>query len=359
MSESAHDGRESRVLLAAAAFVVIVAGMRAATEIIVPVLVAAFLAALCLPAFNWLLDRRVPAAASLCVIILTVVVIGTFVVAIIGNSVNDFVQDRALYEARIYELQDDAFKWLTTKGAFVWLKEHGINLDEIKRQQAFDTSKIFAMFSTMLGSLGALMSNAFVIFLLFVFILLEAAVFHAKLSAIGSGSSGERLQKIQQDIRRYLGIKTMVSLMTATAATVLLLFLGVDYAFLWGLLAFLLNFVPNIGSIIAAIPPVVLALIQPGLGLATACLAAIGFVVINVVIGNVIEPRVTGKSLGLSTLVVFLSLLFWHWVLGPVGMVLSVPLTMIVKIVLENTNDLRWVAILLNSKAPDPASTKA
>lgn len=359
MRESAAEGREFRILVATAAFVVVVAGMRAATEIIVPVLVAAFLAALCLPAFNWLIERRVPAAASLGVVILTVVIIGTLVVAIIGNSVNNFVQDRAEYEARIYELQDDAYEWLTAKGAFVWLKKHGVDVEEIKRRKAFDTGKLFATFSSMLGSLTTLMSNAFVIFLLFVFILLEAAVFHEKLSAIGSGTSGERVQKIQHDIRRYLGIKTMVSLMTAASATVLLLLLGVDYAFLWGLLAFLFNFVPNIGSIIAAFPPVMLALIQPGLGLASACYAAIGYAVINIVIGNVIEPRVTGKSLGLSTLVVFLSLIFWGWALGPVGMVLSVPLTMIVKIVLENTSDLRWVAILLDSKAPDPADTQS
>ncbi len=359
MDKPSKESKEFHVLLSVAAVVIIVAGMRAAAEIFIPVLVAAFLAALCLPAFNWLLERRVPAVVSLGIVILTVVVVGTFVVGIVGNSVNNFVQDRAEYEARIYELQDNAYQWLTAKGAFVWLKEHGIDLEEIKRQKAFDTRNLFATFSTMLGSLGALMSSAFVIFLLFVFILLEAAVFQAKLSAIGSGSSGERVQKIQQDIRRYLGIKTIVSLLTAVSATVLLLLLGVDYAFLWGLLAFLFNFVPNIGSIIAAIPPVVLALIQPGLGLATACYAAIGYLAINVVVGNVIEPRVTGKSLGLSTLVVFLSLIFWGWVLGPVGMVLSVPLTMIVKIVLENTNDLRWVAILLDSKAPDPADAEA
>ena len=126
--------------------------------------------------------------------------------------------------------------------------------------------------------------------------------------------------------------------------------LGVDFPLLWGLLAFLLNFIPNIGSFIAAVPAVVLAFLQ--LNLATAAYAAAGYVALDFVIGNVIEPRLMGRGLGLSSLVVFLSLVFWGWVLGPVGMLFSVPLTMIVKIVLDSSDDLRWIAILLSSEAP-------
>ena len=128
---------------------------------------------------------------------------------------------------------------------------------------------------------------------------------------------------------------------------VLLALIGVDYPVLWGALAFLLNFIPNIGSIIAAVPPVLLALIQ--LGVAQAALVAGGFLVINMAIGNFLEPRYMGQGLGLSTLVVFLSLVFWGWVLGPVGMLLSVPLTIAVKIALEVRPDTRWMAIMLGS----------
>ncbi len=146
-------------------------------------------------------------------------------------------------------------------------------------------------------------------------------------------------------------IKTLVSLATGIAIAIWLGVLGVDYAMLWGLLAFLLNYVPNIGSIIAAIPAVLLALVQLGVG--SALLAALGFLVVNAAIGNVIEPRFMGRGLGLSTLVVFLSLVFWGWVLGPVGMLLSVPLTMTVKIALESNEDTRWIAILLG---PQPSA---
>jgi predicted PurR-regulated permease PerM len=141
-------------------------------------------------------------------------------------------------------------------------------------------------------------------------------------------------------------IKTAVSLLTGISITLWLLFLDVDYPVLWGLLAFMLNYVPNIGSIIASVPAFLLAFIQHGIS--HALLAILGYVVVNVVVGNIIEPRYMGKQLGLSPLVVLLSLVIWGWVLGPVGMLLSVPLTMIVKIALEATEDLRWVAIMLS-----------
>jgi predicted PurR-regulated permease PerM len=136
-----------------------------------------------------------------------------------------------------------------------------------------------------------------------------------------------------------------------------LMLIGVDYALLWGLIAFLLNYVPNIGSIIAAIPAVLLALVQ--LGPVHAVLVAGLYLIVNVVMGNAVEPRLMGKSLGLSTLVVFLSLVFWGWVLGPVGMLLSVPLTMIMKIALEVNPSTRWLAIMLGSDVSSAIKTAA
>ena len=117
---------------------------------------------------------------------------------------------------------------------------------------------------------------------------------------------------------------------------------------LWGVLAFLLNYIPNLGSIIAGTPAVLLAFIQFGLG--RALVVAAGYVVINIVFGNMIEPKIMGQRLGLSTLTVFLSLVFWGWVWGPVGMILSVPLTMVVKIALESKTETRWIALLLGSE---------
>jgi len=142
-------------------------------------------------------------------------------------------------------------------------------------------------------------------------------------------------------------------LLTGIVVTVWFTIIGVDFLILWGLLAFLFNFVSNIGSIIAAIPAVLLAFVQSGFDLAL--LAIGGYAVINISVGSFIEPRVMGRGLGLSTLVVFLSLIFWGWVLGPVGMLLSVPLTMIVKVILESDEQTRWIAVMLGS-AGDIAS---
>ena len=124
--------------------------------------------------------------------------------------------------------------------------------------------------------------------------------------------------------------------------------LGVDFPLLWAMLAFLLNYIPTIGSIIAAVPAVLIALVQLGPGEASA--TAIGFVGINMVFGNIIEPRLMGYGVGVSPLVVFIGLFFWGWVFGPIGMLLSVPLTMTLKLALESDKRTRWIAILIGSE---------
>ncbi|MDX1440115.1 MAG: AI-2E family transporter, partial [Rubricoccaceae bacterium] len=159
------------------------------------------------------------------------------------------------------------------------------------------------------------------------------------------GATFPQIRQFTEGMKQYLVIKTMVSLLTGTIVALWLTIVGVDFPLLWGLLAFLLNYIPNIGSILAAIPVVLLALVQLGLG--SAVLVAVGFLVINMVIGNVIEPRWTGHGVGLSPLVVFFSLVFWGWVLGPIGLILSVPLTVTLKIALESSPETQWLAVLL------------
>jgi len=161
------------------------------------------------------------------------------------------------------------------------------------------------------------------------------------------------LATVTDSLKRYIVIKSLISLFTGVAVGLIVGLMGVDFPVLWGLLAFALNFIPNIGSILAAVPAVLLAMIQ--YGPASALIVAGGYVAVNLVVGNLIEPRVTGQGLGLSTLVVFLSLVFWGWVFGAMGMLLSVPLTMTIKIALESHPDSRWVAALLGS-SPQPVS---
>jgi predicted PurR-regulated permease PerM len=180
--------------------------------------------------------------------------------------------------------------------------------------------------------------------------LIEAAKIPAKIAAAfpDRDLSNEYLQRIGEDTWKYTKIKTLISLLTAVATTVGLWFLGIEYSVLWGLLIFFLNFIPNIGPIIASIPPVLLALVDQGL---FGCAMVTGYLVfINWVIGYGLEPRYLGEGLGISELVVLLSLIFWGWLLGPIGMFLSAPLTMVFKIVLQNNPDTRWIAVLMSNQ---------
>jgi predicted PurR-regulated permease PerM len=188
------------------------------------------------------------------------------------------------------------------------------------------------------------------ILLTVVFILLEVQSFPVKVRALtGAGSHGpSQLNRLFESVKKYVAVKTLVSLLTGLSVGIMLLVIGVDFPLLWATLAFFLNYVPTIGSLIAAIPTVLLALVQ--LGTTAAVATAAGYLVINTLLGNVIEPRVMGRSVGLSPLVVFLSLVFWGWVLGPVGMLLSVPLTMVVKIALEGNPQTRALALLLGTE---------
>jgi AI-2 transport protein TqsA len=180
----------------------------------------------------------------------------------------------------------------------------------------------------------------------------EATIFPAKLRAAIGGDETDlgRYRGMIRDVQQYLGIKTLVSLLTGLLIGFWTWTLGLDFPLFWGLIAFLFNYVPNIGSILASIPAVMLALLEFGPGRALA--VAAGYMVVNLVIGNFLEPNLHGRRFGISTLVVILSLVFWGWVWGPVGMILSLPLTMILKITLENTEDFRWIAVLLGGAAP-------
>ena len=203
----------------------------------------------------------------------------------------------------------------------------------------------------LLSGLGSILTNSFLIFLTFVFILLEASSFPKKIRAAFGDQNHPfaPYHKIANAINQYLAIKTIMSLGTGVVVAIWVKALGIDFPVIWGLCAFLLNYIPNLGSIIAAVPPTLLGFIQFGIG--RALFVAAGFIVINTLFGNVIEPKLMGRSLGLSTLVVFLSLVFWGWVWGPTGMLLSVPITMVVKIALESSPSTHWLSILLDSES--------
>lgn len=211
----------------------------------------------------------------------------------------------------------------------------------------FDPGMLMSLAASLIGSIGLMLSNTLLILLTVVFILLEAGSFPVKLRH-AFGDSNETLRRYQQvlsNVRGYLVIKAILSALTGILITIWLWLFGVPFAGLWGMTAFLLNFIPNIGSIIAAGPALIVAWLDLGMLPCVACGA--GYFVVNLVIGNIIEPRLMGRGMGLSALVVFCSMVYWGWVLGPVGMLLSVPLTMAVRVGMDCFEDTRWIGTLL------------
>lgn len=337
------DGKVSiggNAMVKVAAFIIIVAGIKAASPLIIPFLLAVFLAIICAPLFFFLKDKGVPELLALLMILTLVVGAWTGVVVLVGSSLSAFSENVPEYQERLTTV---------TKELWLWLSTHGVTIDTSGLQELFNPGKLLRLVAGTLNGLGGMLTNAFLILLTFIFLLLEATGIPDKLRAIhgGADSSLADYTAIAEGINRYLGIKTLTSLVTACIVYGLLFFQGVDFPILWALLAFLFNFIPNIGSIIAAIPPILLALVQ--YGLAQALVTGFGFLLINIVIGSILEPKVMGRGVGLSVLVVFISLSFWGWVLGPVGMLLSVPLTMALKIGLAKSESGHWLALLLGS----------
>ncbi len=326
-------------LLIMAAFVVVVAGMKAAETIVVPFLLSIFIAILCTPFMYWLQRHGVPTFLAILFMAVILLTAGVLLGALIGTSLNSFTKNLPEYQQT---LQSQVSQLRT------WLESKGIELPD--KLKWLNPGAIMALVSNLFTQLTGMLTNGFLIFVTVVFILLEASIFPDKLSSALNRpkQSFSQLSKITSDVKRYLAIKTLTSAVTGLAVGIWLIFLDVDYPLLWAVLAFFLNFVPNIGSIIAAVPPILVALIQHSW--VNASIVTAGYVVVNMVIGNFMEPRIMGRGLGLSTLVVFLSLVFWGWVLGPVGMLLSVPLTMTIKVALESNRDTRWIAIILGSE---------
>ncbi len=344
----------ARIILTLAAFVVCVAGLREAEAIIVPFLLSALIAMICSPPLFWLQRKGLPTALSVLIIVIGIMIVGFIFGTVIGTSLNSFASNAPNYQARLKE---------ETAALLSWLQGHGIDISMTVFNNYLDPSRAMQMITASLKQLGGVLTNAFLILITVIFMLLEASGFPTKLNQAldRPEESMGHFRKITENVKHYLALKTLLSLGTGFCVTMLLLFLGIDYAILWGIIAFLLNYIPNIGSIIASVPAILLAFVQFGIG--KAIFVALGYLTVNIVFGPILEPKIMGRGLGLSTLVVFLSLVFWGWVLGPVGMLLSVVLTMIVKIALESRDDTRWLGILLgspeNPEAPDPDAEEA
>ena len=214
------------------------------------------------------------------------------------------------------------------------------------------SNELFRFLAGLASELSYFASNGFIITLLIIFMLCETTSTPKKLAAaLGKqGFVNEHIQKVVADIRNYMVIKTWMSLGVGTSVTLLLVVSDVQYPLLWGFVAFLLNYIPNIGSVVAAIPPIVLATVEHGL--VVGAVDAVFFVIINCTIGYAIEPRLLGNGLDLSPLIVLIALILFGWLLGPIGMFLSPPLAVIMKIIFQSFPETRWIAVLMANRPP-------
>lgn len=341
MGTLAKNSGVVKAFVTIAALFIIFAGIKIAANILVPFLLALFIAIMCNPLVAKASQYKIPKAISVILVIAIFVTIALSLAGLVGKSLNELSEVIPQYRLQLKE----QFVWLTA-----YLARFNIQISPAILLQYFDPAVAMGMAANMLSSFGSVMANLVLIILTVVFMLFEASSFPIKLH-FALDDPEMRIKQIERflaSVNHYIAIKTMVSVATGVIVSFMLWVFGVDFFLLWGVLAFLFNYIPNIGSIIAAIPAVTLAALQLGLGEAGAI--GLGYVLINMVMGNMVEPRYLGKGLGLSTLVVFLSLIFWGWLLGTVGMLLSVPLTMIVKIAFESSPEGRWLAVLLSDE---------
>ena len=327
-------------LVTLAALVIVLAGMRAAAEIVVPFLLVLFIAILCAQAVEWLTAKGLGRGTAVGVVLGVFIVIELLLVAALGGAYERFSEALPFYEQRFASLTEEATGLL---------QRFGIRIDPRRMVGALDMSAVMVAVRDLLVSVGGALTNSFLILLLVIFLLLEAPALNDRLAA--DDGSGRRLPEFAglfQGINRYMAMKALIGALTGIADAMGLWLLGVDFPLLWGFLVFVLHFIPNIGSIIATVPPVLLALVQLGPWSALAVLVV--FLVVDMILSNVLEPRLLARGLGMSSLAVVLSLVFWGWLLGPVGMLLSVPLTMAVKLALEARPETRWAGQLLGGE---------
>lgn len=336
--------RGSRALIVLAAATIVISCLKAASSFITPILLAVFIAVVATPPLRWMRRRGLPKWVALAIVIFVLLDIGSILALFMTGALEGFRNGLPGYQERYV---------LLTEQLGSWLEDVGMAGSREAVPDIFDPAVATAVVRSILSNVSGIFATGLLVLLILLFLLLEAAGFPDKLKAAFhlSEKAEIRLRRLLRSINRYMMLKSMTSLMTGFCVWMWLSFLGIDFAILWSGLAFFFNFVPFIGAVLMAIPAILIALLQAGLQ--TMLLVVLGYLVINTMIGSILEPRLMGRGLGMSALAVLLSLLFWGWVFGTVGVFLSVPLTMALMIAFEASPDTRPLVVLLG---PDVTS---
>jgi predicted PurR-regulated permease PerM len=333
----------TRLLLTIASVVVVLAGMRAASPVIGPVAIALLITIAWSPASQWLQRKGwPPIAASLTGILVGIVAI-VLLVLLVWSSLLQLQENLPEYEPRVEALR------VSINGFLARLPFETSNLLDAESLQP---QAIVGYALRFIGGITSTAGNFAILVLIMAFLMIEGVRYPQKLRDAfhASAASTQRLDKFVQSMRSYVVLNTIFGLMAGAANTVLLLALGVDLAILWGVLSFLLSFLPNIGFLLALAPPALLALLQ--FGVARALMVVAGFTLINFLVDNVIKPRYFGGSLDISPAVVVVSLVFWGWLLGPVGALLAVPLSISARLLVESHEESQWIGHLMSDQGP-------
>lgn len=327
-------------LVAIASFVIIIGGLSLASSIVVPFLLAVFIAIIVYPILEMMSKIHINRFFAF---IILIGICGSglwFLGNVIAGAIVKFSTDLPLYKAKIDIFIDNLI---------IYAKDQA-DIDISNNLLSFiNLDKLIITTSNLLLQTGSLVTQSFLVFLLLAFILFESQIFKQKVEyfAIKDPSALHIANTFISNLKRYLAIKTISSIATGVIVWGFLILFDVPHALLWAVLAFILNYIPTIGSIIAAIPALLVSLAVNDIS--TTLWLTLIYLVVNISIGNFIEPRFLGKGLGISTLVVILSLLFWGFIFGIGGMFLAVPLTMSIKIALDANPRTKFISILLSN----------
>lgn len=329
-----------RTLATIALVIVVIAGVRAAAPVLQPVLIALFLAIGTSPVLGWC-ARWVPRSLAIATAIALNVLLVAVLIFAIGTSFSQVGAVLPKYSARLNEIQTQSLQALAEWGIRVEPMDSALAIQDLLGYGTFAAGRLIAI-----GTLTLL------VLLIVAFIFLESAGFQERYAWLRRGRRDDDLVvAAYHDVQTYLGLKTAISAGTGLAAFVLCTIAGVPLAVFWGTLAFLLNFIPFVGSFIAAIPPLILLLLDAGF--MPTVLLGIGYLAVNVTFANIVEPRVFGKAVKLSPLAILIGVIFWGWVLGPVGALIAVPVITSAKLALQRNPEWRWIAVLISAGAPE------
>jgi predicted PurR-regulated permease PerM len=339
----------AHALIVTAAICVVVLFARSAASILAPALLAFFIAIVATPPLRWLRNRGMPKYLAVVLVLLVLLEVASLVALTTTSALEALREGLPRYQERLVLLSEELGRWLEGVG---FDKSRAALHDLISPAAA--SRFLYAALTNASGTVA----TGLLVLLIVAFMLIEASSLPAKLQAAFSLTKAReaQFQQLLNSINRYMLIKCITSLATGIGIWIWLQILGIEYAIALAVAAVLLNFIPILGNIFMTIPAVLLALVHANTS--TALLVALGYVAVNVVIGNVVEPRLMGRHLGLSSVVVLLSLLFWGWVLGPIGLFLSVPLTIALVVALDVSPHTRPIAVMLGSGAAGPLRGK-